>query len=77
MTKLSKSDEAAIATLTKNYVVVRAALVKIVGSDNPDTLNTMRRGVGESDATPENKLDTIEAIDALLKTQPKSIIQLN
>jgi len=71
MPKLSKSDELAIATLTKNYVIVRAALVKIVGSDNPDTLNTMRRGVGDSDATPENKLDTIEAIDALLKTQPK------
>lgn len=77
MAKLTKAQEAGIATMAKNYVACRAALVGIIGTDNPEELNAMRRGVGDSDADPENKKQTIQAIDALLLSQPKQEKPIN
>ncbi len=70
MAKITKSQEAAIATMARNYAACRSALVAIIGTDNPDELNAIRRAVGDSEADPENKKQTVKAIDALLLSQP-------
>lgn len=65
------------AELLRNYKACRAALVAIVGSDNPDDLNAIRRAVNDSEADPENKKATIQAVDALLLSQPKQENPIN
>lgn len=59
----------ALAKLQSNYLKVRAALVNLVGSDDPKVLESMEFTVRSIPAPAEDKAHTIDAIHALRDTQ--------
>jgi hypothetical protein len=60
-----RQAEAAIATL-------RSALVGLVGSDDPKTLDGMEAAMRLLPAPDADKAATINAIDALRRTRPEA-----